>query len=400
MKLRLFITILATMSLIAATAKSPLRLKPFGWATASSLSSGDSYNLTGGTGGRSVTLRSDGRDSRNRIAKALTDYDIVILDGSNGDFTVSKTIELKSLRGKSIIGTNGACLRTAFTITPEIRHKLDSAKVCSASTTAKGHLQLPNGRYVSEAGEHAVRSVLLNHTDDERETYRNSGIFHIEWCENIIIRNLKLVGPGSLDVGGDDLMTITDCSSHIWVDHCDFIDGLDGNFDIKAHSDFITVSWSTFSYFEKSYNHENSNLIGSSDNPDHNGIGKLNITFAYCVWGQGCDQRMPMVRFGTIHLLNNYYSCSGCSLAVNARKESKVLLEGNYFGRGVKHVFAQRDASAYAFRGNAYAEAFTEPQPQGTINIPYKYNTLPASKVPALLTAPDGAGATLTDVGK
>lgn len=381
---------------IALTAEAKSKVfKPFGWATMSSMNGG-SYSLTGGEKGRTIVLRSDGTDMRQQIMDAICEYDKVVLDGSNGDFIVSETMRLSSLKGKSIVGINGARLCTEFHLTPLIHQKLDSANVLSLPTKGDGNVHvLKNGHRVKEVCEYVVRSILIDNLSDMQENYRKAGLFHLSFCENMVFRNLKFVGPGAVDVGGDDLMTSTDCSSHLWIDHCEFIDGMDGNFDIKGHSDFITISWTTFSYTSRTYVHANTNLIGSNDNPSDNGIDKLNVTFAYCVWGQGCNQRMPMVRFGTVHLLNNYYSCIGNSAAINPRFKSEVLIEGNYFEKGVKHIFSQKDASSYAFRNNFYSENFDQPSDKGYVYIPYKYKVIPVAQVPTLLTAKDGSGATL-----
>jgi pectate lyase len=177
------------------------------------------------------------------------------------------------------------------------------------------------------------------------------------------------------------------------VDHCEFTDGQDGNFDITQSANFVTVSWCTFGYTERAYDHMNTNLVGSSDSEDKN---TLNVTFAYNIWGPGCNQRMPMARAGNIHLLNNYYNCAGASATVNPRKNSEFLIEGNYFETGVTKVFSQSGAIAYQFKDNTYMSA-SQPNGKGTVSMPYQYTAIPSADVPALLTSATGAGATLAD---
>jgi hypothetical protein len=63
-----------------------------------------------------------------------------------------------------------------------------------------------------------------------------NGGMTIENSSNIIVRNLIINGKTS----DEDGMTI-DSSDHIWIDHCEFVDGYDGNLDIKNQSDYITV---------------------------------------------------------------------------------------------------------------------------------------------------------------
>ena len=284
---------------------------PFGWATCTSLEKGGHYDLTGGNPAKTVILQSNGLDMREDIIKSVKDYDVIVFDGSCGDFIVSSSMRFSGLRDKTFLGINGARLKTQFEVTPELTKLLDDAGVKQMSDQGDGG-KLSNGAFVYEEREQHTRQAIIDYTGDQKEIYRNSGIFNMLDCRNIIIRNIAFEGPGPIDVGGADLLTLSRGSEHIWVDHCSFTDGMDGNFDINSKSDFITVSWCTFSYTDKAYDHKASNLIASSERPDQ-GEDNLNITYAYCVWGNGCEVRMPAVRWGRIHLLNNLYDCAGNS---------------------------------------------------------------------------------------
>ena len=173
-------------------------------------------------------------------------------------------------------------------------------------------------------------------------------------------------------------------------------DGMDGNFDINTRSDFITVSWCSFSYTNRAYDHKASNLIGNSNDPVRQGADNLNITFAWCVWGEGCEVRMPVVTFGKVHVLNCLYDCAGnYAPAVNAKYEAEVLVEGCYFKKGVKNIFeADPEALAYQFKDNIFREKF-KPEDKGSVVMPYSYAPVPASRVPRLLEGEQGAGPTL-----
>ncbi|MCR4824524.1 MAG: hypothetical protein K5849_04110 [Bacteroidales bacterium] len=382
----------AALSLTAAAAAVPMPDAPFGWASAFSLTQGDGYTLSGGDPARTIVLQSNGFDMREDIIKAVKDYDVIVFDGSRGDFIVSSYMQFRGLRGKTFLGVNGACIRTQFEVTPELRKLLDDTGVKAMSDQGGGGA-LSNGAQVAEEREQHTRQAIIDHTGDDREVYRSAGLFSLNACENIIIRNLALVGPGPIDVGGADLLTLSNGSKHIWVDHCSFTDGMDGNFDINSRSDLITVSWCIFQYTDRAYDHKASNLIGSSERPDQ-GVDNLNITYAYCIWGTGCEVRMPVVRFGKVHLLNNLYDCAGNGAdAVNARIDSEVLIEGNYFEKGVRKIFeGTPDAKAWQFRGNIFRERF-KPADRGTVVMPYAYTVLPASQVPQLVRK--GAGPTL-----
>ena len=118
---------------------------------------------------------------------------------------------------------------------------LDKANVKSLSSSSGTGGTLSNGKTVDEKREQVTRQTLIDLTGDSNESYRNAGIFKISGGSNIIIRNLKFVGPGPCDVGGEDLIDCTG-TTHLWVDHCEFTDGQDGNFDITNSADFVTVS--------------------------------------------------------------------------------------------------------------------------------------------------------------
>lgn len=367
---------------------------PFGWAVCTSLTSGDDYTLTGGGNGTSITLKSDGGDMRTSIDNAIKNYDVIVLDGSAGDFMVSSSLSLKNINNKTIVGINNARLCTQFHVTDEIKAALDSVGVKNMSGSSGGGT-LVNGSYVKEEGEYFTRKTLIELSGDKTESYRKSGIFTISQCENFIIRNLSFFGPGAVDVGGYDLISVIG-SSHLWIDHCSFIDGMDGNLDITNKADFVTVSWCTFAYTERTYAHAFSNLIAGSDDPSQ-GEYNLNVTWANCWWKSGCKNRMPMARFGIIHLYDNFYDCPGASVCINPRKDSDFLIENNYFAPGVTRIFSHKDATAYVWRGNLFGEPFT-PTDLGSVQIPYTYTMYDASEVEATVSnAISGAGNTLEE---
>lgn len=163
----------------------------------------------------------------------------------------------------------------------------------------------------------------------------NSGIFSMSGAKNIIIRNIVFEGPGSHDVDGRDNLTIDNCKN-VWIDHCEFIDGVDGNFDIKKASDYITVSWCKFSYTSKSVGHRYCNLIGHSDSQTSDD-GHLLITFMFNWWAEGCVERLPRVRFGHVHVVNNYYSPGSANkLGITPGVSARIRAEKNHF-YGVKN---------------------------------------------------------------
>lgn len=368
---------------------------PMGWATCKSLTTAGDYELTGGGEGNSITLKASGGDDYNALNNAIAKYPVVVLDGSAGDFVVSRYINF-SASNRTVVGINDARIGTKFYVSDDIRKLMDDNDVNSLSTSSGTGGTLSNGATVGEARETKVRQLLIDYLGDSSEAYRQSGIFNISGKSNIIIRNIHFIGPGSIDVGGYDLMSVRDGAHHIWIDHCRFTDGMDGNLDVTVKADFVTISWCVFDYTTRSYDHKVSNLVGSSDDASKQGENNLNITYANNIWGNKCEGRMPMARFGTIHLLNNYYNCSGCGSSVNPRKNSEFLIEGNYFEKGVKKIFSQSGAKAYVFKNNHYTESFSQPANVGSVRIPYSYTAYDVMEVPAVLTsAENGAGPTL-----
>ena len=396
------LTFVVAVSGLLSYAQSSYDLnEPFGFCTRSSRTDATStYDVTGGGcytypipdsfTGKVTTLKSNGQDMKGTIQNAIKNNDVVILDGADGEFIVSSNIGISGI-DKTIIGINNAIISTKWYVTDEIKKALNDAGVSKMSTSGGGGT-LPNGQYVSEEAEYNTRKIIIEMTSDNSENYRKSGCISLSNCQNIIIRNITFKGPGAIDVGGYDLISCTG-SKNCWVDHCEFMDGMDGNFDITQKADFNTVSWCVFRYTDRSYMHQNTNLIGSSDSE---ATGFLNTTFAFNWWAAGCNQRMPMGRVGKIHMLNNYYSCSGASLCMNPRKNSEFLIEGNYFASGVKNCYKNNDATAVTWADdNVIANSsVTKPTSFGTtVTVPYSYNIATTADVPSEVQT--NAGATL-----
>ena len=398
MKLPVIFSLLA-WSLTMSAADYDLN-KPFGFCTVTSRSDATcTYHVTGGGcytyplpdgfSGRVAVLTSEGPDvdMEKSIENAIKHNDVVILDGSKGDFMVAGRVDV-TVGNKTLLGINGARLCTRWHMTTDMRKALDEAGVPQMDTHGGGGM-LPNGARVREEAEYHTRRIFIEKTGDATESFRNAGVLSLRRCSNIIVRNISFVGPGSVDVGGSDLLTCTG-STNCWIDHCSFQDGMDGNFDINNQSDFITVSWCTFRYTERSYMHQNTNLVGYSDREK---TGFLNTTFAFNWWGEGCVQRMPMVRVGKIHMLNNYYTSTSASNCINPRKNSEFLIDGNYFDKGVKKYYSQVDAIAVTWTANNYiAEASSLPGSMGeAVTVPYDYSVAPCSEVPGVVRAKAGA---------
>lgn len=239
-----------------------------------------------------------------------------------------------------------------------------------------------------------------------QQNQKNSGILYFNGSKNVILRNLTLVGPGAYDCDGWDLLCF-DGVTNAWVDHCDFQDGCDGNFDNKGNTDNITVSWCRFRYLKDpktggsggAKDHRFTNLIGS-DKSDKPADGTYNMTWAYCWWDEGCVERMTRCRNASLHFLNCYWNSSvahyyigpenadcyieGCTFA-GAPKSSKVFYQ-NYGGtNGAKFVNC---VSAKGVPSNVSDRKVVTPS--------YAYTALSADDSKTMITGSCGAGATLT----
>jgi pectate lyase len=235
-------------------------------------------------------------------------------------------------------------------------------------------------------------------------TSSGSGILYVKRCQNIIIRNIIFEGPGAFDEDGNDNMTIDDCRN-VWIDHCDFQDGMDGNLDLKNKADFISITWCKFSYLKPAIpggsggadDHRFSNLIGSSDGATAD-EGKLNITFQHCWWAQGCKDRMPRVRFGKVHVVNNYFNSSVASNCVKGGFKADLLVENNVF-ENVRNPIDRMDNTFTAItqRNNSFINTTGNTAGSGTaFTPPYTLVISPVANVKSQVTNTScGAGATL-----
>ena len=220
-------------------------------------------------------------------------------------------------------------------------------------------------------------------------------------ASNIIVRNIVIQGPGSNADQAWDNLTIEGEAKNIWIDHCEFWDGQDGNADVVKGADNVTFTWCIFGYKKKS-THNLSNLIGSSDNEPVS-EGKLNVTYMFN-WWKAANQRKPRCRYGNVHVVNNLLTgdasiTDGTTvLGVSAGHMCTVRTERN--------VFINENNPIYT--GNANGTGVNETidniftncsgNTQGTgksFTPPYEYSSfmLKASEVEAAVKA--GAGANL-----
>ena len=229
-----------------------------------------------------------------------------------------------------------------------------------------------------------------------------SGVLFVKRSSNVIIRNLTFVGPGAYDCDGNDNLCFEKVTN-AWVDHCDFQDGCDGNFDNKGTTDNVTVSWCRFRYLKEpraggsggADDHRFTNLLGasSSDKPSD---GTYNFTWAFCWWDEGCKERMVRCRNAELHFLNCYWNSSVANYYVGP-ENAKAYFEGCTFeGK------ANTKKTIFKSYGGTNACKFVNcsgniPSNSGTVSAPsYSYDQLSAANAKTYVTNSScGAGATL-----
>jgi pectate lyase len=224
---------------------------------------------------------------------------------------------------------------------------------------------------------------------------------HISGASNVILRNLVIRGPGSNEDQAWDNLSIEGSSKNIWVDHCEFWDGQDGNADVVKGADTVTFTWNIFGYALTGHSHNLSNLIASSDDEPAS-EGKLDITFMFN-WWKAVAQRQPRCRYGQIHVVNNLYtgdnSVGASVLGVSNGYSCNVLTENNHFiNQGQPIDLGKEDGpgSVQEAVGNLFENCTGNQKGSGTaFTPPYEYKSfmVPAAEVQALVRK--SAGATL-----
>ena len=295
------------------------------------------------------------------------------------------------------------------TATPTVVTNYTDLKAAITTSSVKvvnisGTITIPSGGRISFQDQSAktifgLPGSKLVSTD---LTADNSGIIYVKRCSNLIFRNITFEGPGAYDTDGWDNMTLDNCTN-VWVDHCEFQDGLDGNFDIKNMSDYISVTWCKFIYLKApipdgpggSDDHRFSDLFGSSDGATAD-RGHLRVTLQNNWWAQGCVARMPRVRFGKVHVVNNLFNSTVASQCVMAGFEADLLVESNVF-ENVNRPIDKMDNTftAITARDNIFPNSTGNTTGSGTaFTPPYTALTItPVANVKSTVMA--GAGATL-----
>ena len=280
-----------------------------------------------------------------------------------------------------------------------------------AMTTGKYIIYVSGVMGTDVTGTHTASDVTTVKVGSDKTIFglpgsKLIGGFIINKQSNVIIRNMTIQGPGAYDVNGVDGLTVQ-ASENIWVDHCDFYDGMDGNLDVVDSASLVTISWTKFHYTSNSVaksatgHHRFSNLLGNSDTK-YGDSTRIKVTMQYDWWADGVDERMPRVRFGQVHVVNNLYTTTEADQAVRAGYKANLLVEGNAFiGTNMPVDLYNNDFTAVTVRKNLFSGTTgADTTGSGTAFTPPYTNVvvIPAANVQAAVQGTLGTGATLCDV--
>ncbi|MEV0784527.1 polysaccharide lyase family 1 protein [Streptomyces sp. NPDC050423] len=225
---------------------------------------------------------------------------------------------------------------------------------------------------------------------------------HIRESSNIIIQNVTVRNvkkSGSPTSNGGDAIGMESNVRNVWVDHSSLeasggeSEGFDGLIDMKANTQYVTLSYSTLR------NSGRGGLIGSSETELSNGF----VTFHHNLY-ENVDSRTPLLRGGISHIYNNYYVKLNKS-GINSRAGARAKVDNNYF-KDSKDVLGTfyTDAAGYwqvsgntfdnvtwSARGSENNPAGPDPQSNTTVSIPYAYSLDDAGCVPDIVKQTAGA---------
>ncbi|SDG44672.1 MULTISPECIES: pectinesterase family protein [unclassified Duganella] len=338
--------------------------------------------------------------------------------------------------GAGTVGGSAAIGSQIYTVAtrPQLLAALQRGGVNPKIIKLNGSIDMTEGVPFANSGDQAIRGLIRLPSNTTLIGANGTaaivnGHIVVSNVTQVIIRNLKIenpcdVGPiwdpsdgalGNWNAAFDGIGVSG--SDHVWVDHVSFTDGArtddqlpvengqvrqchDGALDITNASDYVTVSYNVFGQ------HRKNNLIGSSDTATADN-GKLHITFSNNVF-RDIVSRAPRVRYGQVHLFNNYFVGSKSHPAypyeytVGVGQQAQILSHNNVFeiagvtrcdevvtpiGGTVPGAFKD---SGSVLNGAALSGCSTP----GSVaySVPYAYSARPMALVKANAIAQAGAG--------
>ncbi|PSS33048.1 Pectate lyase 2 precursor [Actinidia chinensis var. chinensis] len=157
----------------------------------------------------------------------------------------------------------------------------------------------------------------------------------LQKVNNVIIHGLRIhhcrsqppgqvMGPDGIQnlghIDGDAIRLVS--SSKVWLDHNTLYSCQDGLIDVTRGSTDVTISNNWFREQNKVM------LLGHDDGYLRDKNMKVTVAFNY--FGPDCHQRMPRVRHGYAHVVNNLYQGWGL-YAIGGSMNPSVTSESNLF---------------------------------------------------------------------
>ncbi|RCV30588.1 hypothetical protein SEVIR_6G118000v4 [Setaria viridis] len=146
---------------------------------------------------------------------------------------------------------------------------------------------------------------------------------HIHDCRSQPTGQVVVPGGAVRPAGGMDGDAIRLVSStKVWIDHNTLSRSEDGLLDVTVGSTDVTVSNNWF------LNHDKVMLLGHDDG--HAADRRMRVTVAFNRFGPNVNQRMPRIRHGYAHVVNNLYD-GWVQYAIGGSMGPSVKSQGNLF---------------------------------------------------------------------
>jgi pectate lyase/pectin methylesterase-like acyl-CoA thioesterase len=262
-----------------------------------------------------------------------------------------------------------------------------------------------------------------------------NGRIEINGVANVIVRNLKIVAPCDVATVWDPTDGATGSwnaaydaigiqgAEHVWIDRNTITDVPvtddtlpiengktkqchDGAIDITRGANYVSVTYNVFD------RHDKTMLIGHSDSNTAD-IGRLKITIANNVF-TAITQRSPRVRYGQVHLFNNYHvgsktaSVYAHSYSAGVGIGAQIISHANVFAitgatdcSSIVTTLNANAVSAFNDTGSLVNGAALGACPVNSTvgwTVPYQFTPRPAALVKTNALAKAGAGKISTSI--
>jgi pectate lyase len=302
-------------------------------------------------------------------------------DATDGERTATTEFTVATANGFAA-GTTGGAGGSSVTVTTAAAFRTAAEASTTQVITVSGNLNMGS----SQVNVKSNKTIIgANSSSGIIGCLRLSGV------SNVIIQNLNITNPSGAGTG--DGIEVSGCT-RVFIHKCSFVDCSDGSLDIVRAADNVTVSWCRFRYASQT-SHKFVNLIGNGDDATGD-RGKLHVTMHHNWYDAGCTERMPRVRFGQVHVYNNYYAASGSNYCINVGNKSQIKVENCYF-QNQSRAWANYSSSSAQGRinwnsGNVFSGTSVPTwAPNSSVFTPsYSYSLNTGSSVPSSVSG--GAG--------